>query len=116
MKSFITRNSRPCFDILRRVRNTTLVMILVLGFQSVQAQYISVPVTGVNNDIIANGGGANGTPNTGVTYPAIGVDGAQYCLVTQGYTAGSTTPTCFMPTNNQTTSLLTPGLPYNFQN
>jgi hypothetical protein len=92
-----------------------LSLVLLISTLHLQAQYASVPVSGFNNDIIANGGAASGAAITGVTYPAIGVDGAGYSLVTQGYLAGAVTPTCWMPTTNLATSLLNPLVTYQFQ-
>ncbi len=89
----------------------TAAFMLNKGF----AQLSNVPVSGFNNDIVANGGGTNGSPNTGLSYPAVGCDGAGYSLVQQGYTAGAATPTCFMPVSNTAPSLLTPGLTYSLQ-
>ena len=91
-------------------------LVLLLSTWNLHAQYASVPVTGFNNDIVANGTGVVGSPNVGVTYPAIGVDGAGYCLVQQGYVAGTNgSPTCWMPTSNSTLSLLNPQVTYQLQ-
>ncbi len=87
---------------------------LVFAFTA-NAQLVNVPVTGFNNDIVANGGGVAATPNVGVTFPANGFDGAGYCLVEQGYTIGAATPTCFMPNTNLVPSLRTAGLTYSLQ-
>jgi hypothetical protein len=88
--------------------------VLFLQFSS-QAQYTSVPVTGFNNDIVANGTGSSSIP--GVTYPGIGVDGANYWFIdnTFKYTAASALPTCFMPVSNTAASLRTSGLTYSLE-
>ena len=100
---------------IRCIKALLLSLVLLISTTHLQAQYASVPVSGFNNDIIANGGAASGAANTGVTHPAIGVDGAGYALVTQGYLAGAATPTCWMPTTNLATSLLNPLVTYQFQ-
>src|SRR5688572_10029767 len=82
---------------------------------NVNAQLVNVPVTGFNNDVVANGGGPNPSPVTGVSYPSIGFDGAGYNLVSQGYTIGAATPTCYMPPGLIVNSLTTPGLSYQLQ-
>jgi hypothetical protein len=91
------------------------VSLLLVGTFAANAQLVNIPVTGFNNDIVANGGGVAATPNVGVSFPANGFDGAGYCLVQQGYTIGAATPTCFMPTSNTVASLLTPGLTYSLE-
>lgn len=56
-----------------------LLLILLFGSLSIQAQLSNVPVTGFNNDVVANGTGLTNTVSTGtlpgVTQPTIGVDG-----------------------------------------
>ena len=91
-----------------------LVTVVMFITTSVYAQ-TDIPCTGYNNDIVANGGGVAATPNVGVSFPANGFDGAGYCLVSQGYTIGAATPTCFMPVSNTVTSLRTPALTYTLQ-
>lgn len=100
---------------IRCIKALLLSLVLLISTLHLQAQYASVPVSGFNNDIVANGGAASGAANTGVTYPAIGVDGQGYALVSQGYLAGAATPTCWMPTTNLATSLLNPLVTYQFQ-
>jgi hypothetical protein len=78
--------------------------------------YSNIPVTGFNNDIVANGTGSSTI--LGLTSTAIGVDGQAYYFVdnTFKYTSGSAVPTCFMPTNKIIPSSLTSGLNYVLQN
>ncbi|MBK7764065.1 MAG: hypothetical protein IPI46_12085 [Bacteroidetes bacterium] len=92
----------------------TLVLSLFF-YSSTQAQYVSIPVTGFNNDIVANGVGSSTI--VGTTYPAIGVDGAMYSFHdnTFKYTAASALPTCFFPVSNTAASLRTAGLTYQFE-
>ena len=80
-------------------------VILLLSTINLKAQLVNGPVTGFNNDVVANGSGTFPNPNSGVTYPTIGFDGAGYSLVAQGYTIGAATPTCYMPVSNTTNSL-----------
>jgi hypothetical protein len=76
---------------------------------------IPVPVTGFNNDIVANGVGTNSS--LGFTYATIGVDGAGYLFIdnTYKYAAANALPTCFMPVNKLAPSAQTSGLVYEFQ-
>src|SRR5688572_10225638 len=86
------------------------------------AQFINVPVTGFNNDIVANGTDPNNTATSGTipgtSYPAIGMDGSAattFIDSTYKWYPGSTAPTCFLPTNRQIPSALTSGLTYELQ-
>ena len=76
---------------------------------------VQVPVTGFNNDIVANGVGSNST--LGFTYATIGVDGAGYVFIdsTYKYTAANALPTCYMPSTKLATSAQTSGLVHQFQ-
>ncbi|MFN0189395.1 MAG: hypothetical protein ACKVQV_11910, partial [Bacteroidia bacterium] len=76
---------------------------------------VPVPVTGYNNDIVANGVGTNSS--LGFTYATIGVDGAGYVFIdnTYKYTAANALPTCFMPVNKLAASTQTSGLVHQFQ-
>ncbi|MBK9401351.1 MAG: hypothetical protein IPN36_10980 [Bacteroidetes bacterium] len=104
------------------------IAFLLLTILSANAQFTNIPVTGFNNDIVANGtgDGTNGTNlntiSTGnmngmVTQPTIGVDGVGYTLIDATYKwySASAAPTCFMPTGGAVPSALTPGLTYQLQ-
>src|SRR5689334_7265087 len=92
-----------------------LILLLILTGYSSMAQLSNVPVTGFNNDIVANGVGTSSI--VGTTYPAIGMDGGGNTFndSTFRYSSGSAAPTCYMPPNNLAPSVTTPGLIYNFQ-
>jgi hypothetical protein len=79
--------------------------------------YSNVAITSgsFNNDVVADGEGVNTI--VGTTYPAIGMDGAQYTFIdnTFKYNSGSALPSCFMPTSNLMASALTSGLVYQLQ-
>ncbi len=116
---------------LYRLSGSHMKIAFVLFFQIIcfhfasKAQYVSVPVTGFNNDIVANGVGATNTVSTGslpgLSQPTIGVDGngpSAYSFVDNTYKWYSGTaafPTCGMPASNQISSALTSGLTYNLQ-
>lgn len=97
------------------IKKIFLAALLISVNTSTNAQLVSVPVSGFNNDIVANGVGNNSIPGT--TYPSIGMDGAMYTFIdnTYKYAASSSLPTCFMPINNTAASMRTPGLNYIFQ-
>ena len=86
-------------------------LLLSLTFTKTQAQLVNVPVTGFNNDIVANGVGTNSV--AGLTH-VFGVDGAGYYFIdnTYKYTASNALPNCFMPTANLAASTRTAGLTY----
>jgi hypothetical protein len=98
--------------------------LLILFTSKLQAQLVNVPVTGFNNDIVANGTGLTNTVSTGalpgVTQPTIGVDGngpGAYSFIDATYKwySGSAAPTCFLPTGGAIPSALTSGLTYQLQ-
>lgn len=110
MKIKITKTSLDCT--LKKIP----LFIFLISFSSItKAQLVNIPVTGFNNDIVANGVGNNSIPGT--THPTIGMDGAQYTFMdnTFKYSASSSLPTCFMPASNSAASLRTAGLTYAFQ-
>ncbi len=98
-----------------RFRSGQVLVFFFLLSLGVKAQLVNIPVTGFNNDIVANGVGNNSIPGT--TYPTIGMDGAMYTFIdnTFKYSASSSLPTCFMPTSGLASSLRTAGLTYAFQ-
>lgn len=91
----------------------TLILVLINALM-VNAQLVNIPVTGFNNDIVANGVGTNSVP--GISH-IFGVDGAGYYFIdnTFKYSSSSALPTCFMPTNNLAASTRTAGLTYQLQ-
>jgi hypothetical protein len=103
---------------------SALTVFCLLGFYS-QAQFVNIPASGYNNDIIANDGTA--TSNTastgtlpGLTQPTIGVDGngpSAYAFVASDYKwwSGGTLATCGLVSNGTIASALTPGLNYQLQ-
>jgi trimeric autotransporter adhesin len=104
---------------------TSLMALLALMIVNANAQLVNVPVTGFNNDVVANGDGQviNGnTSGTGsmanmVTQPAIGIDGVGYTFIDatyKWYTAAAL-PTCYLPTGGAVPSALTSGLTYQLQ-
>jgi hypothetical protein len=101
--------------ILRATKNSLLLAFIFARSIVTNGQLVNVPVTGFNNDIVANGVGSNSIPGT--TFPSIGMDGAMYTFIdnTFKYSASSTLPTCFMPTSGLAPSLRTAGLTYTFQ-
>ncbi|MBL0046899.1 MAG: hypothetical protein IPP32_02210 [Bacteroidetes bacterium] len=104
------------FQTFRKSHILVVALCFLMSTFSVNAQLANVPVTGFNNDIVASGTGVTGSPNVGVSYPSIGVDGAGYCLTEASYVSGSSgTPTCGMPVSNSAASLLTAGLTYSLQ-
>lgn len=104
------------------LRRFVCLFAMVFIAMGVKAQYVNIPVTGFNNDLVANGTGATNTATTGtmpgVTNPAIGCDGVGYTFIDATYKwhSGSTLPTCFLPTGGAIPSTLTPGLTYQMQN
>lgn len=99
-------------------------LVLALFFRiNGYAQLVNVPVTGYNNDIIANGISGTNTVSTGtlpgVTQPTIGVDGNgpsaySFCDNTYKWYSGSASfPTCGIPAT--IASLQTAGLTYSLQ-
>jgi len=90
-------------------------MLALLLSPIVRAQYVPIPVTGFNNDVVANGVGTNSI--LGTTYPTIGMDGAQYTFIdnTYKYVSTNALPTCFMPVSGTAASLQTAGMTYQFQ-
>src|SRR6185436_12732493 len=96
-------------------------LFLLVTFYTAFGQYSNVPVTGFNNDAVANGVGATNTISTGtmpgVTQPTIGIDGVGYTFIDATYKwySGSTLPTCFLPTGGAVPSALTAGLTYQLQ-
>src|SRR5688572_28580963 len=87
------------------------------------AQFVNIPVTGFNNDIVANGVGSTNTPTSGtipgVTYPSIGVDGGGFSFIDASYQyhPASTLPSCYLPTSGAIPSAIaaTSGLTYQLQ-
>ena len=90
-------------------------LFLTICISQVNAQYVNVPVTGFNNDIVANGVGTNSV--LGITNNQIGIDGKKYYFIdnTFKYTSANALPTCYMPTNLQAPSIRTTGLTYSLQ-
>ncbi len=111
------------FEKSPNIRKTIMLMIFYfLSSAAVFAQLQNIPVTGYNNDLVANGTGATNTISTGslagmVTQPAIGVDGVGYTFIdaTFKWYSGSTAATCFLPTGGAIPSALTSGLTYQLQ-
>ncbi len=107
-----------------RWHHLVFAFLLLLLAHTSQAQLVNVPVTGFNNDIVANGTGLTNTVSTGtlpgVTQPTIGVDGngpGAYSFIDATYKwySGSAAPTCFLPTGGAVPSSLTSGLTYQLQ-
>jgi hypothetical protein len=100
------------------------IFMLLFVFCSIQlnAQYLNIPITGFNNDVVANGTGLTNTVSTGtmpdVTNPAIGIDGVGWTFIdgTYKWYSGSAAPACFLPASGLVPSLLTSGLSYQLQN
>jgi hypothetical protein len=84
------------------------------GGSPLQLPYHNVAVTGFNSDIVANGVGSNSSLGLSQSF---GADGQGYNFIdnTYKYTAANALPTCYMPTSNLMTSLLTPSLTYQLQ-
>ncbi|MBK8873241.1 MAG: hypothetical protein IPN13_04695 [Bacteroidetes bacterium] len=107
-----------------RWHHLVFAFLLLLLAHTTQAQLVNVPVTGFNNDIVANGTGLTNTVSTGtlpgVTQPTIGVDGngpGAYSFIDATYKwySGSAAPTCFLPTGGAVPSAQTSGLTYQLQ-
>ncbi len=109
----------------KKQKSTMQVMLAFIAWMmfslNANAQFVNIPVTGFNNDIVANGVGATNTPTSGampgVTYPAIGVDGGGFSFIdaTYQYHSGSTLPACYLPTGGAIPSVLSSGLTYQLQ-
>ncbi len=83
------------------------------------AQFANIPITGFNNDIIANGVNPSNTSTsgtfTGITYPAVATNGQgnSLCDNTYRWWSGGTAPTCGIPSS--VPSAITAGLTYQIQ-
>jgi len=121
MKNHSYNLSNSSDGIGKLMRILSLTLFILCSAAVANAQYVNIPVTGFNNDIVANGTGP-GTAGSmpGVTYPLIGVDGnlpAAFSFIDNTFlwSATSVSPTCFLPENKQAPSLLTAGLTYVLQ-
>jgi len=94
-----------------------IIIFLILTFfinligNKLYAQYLSIPVTGFNQDIVANG---NATSTASTT---ASVDGQSNAFVDNTFKPGSSicSTTGVWPSNNTINSLNTPGLTYTLQ-
>jgi|GEM_PF-5066784 len=89
---------------IKRYAYTVLIPLLLLAGTAGKAQYVTVPLTGFNQDVIANG-----TSTTGAVTAC--VDGLSSFCLDSSFTALGTPPYA-LPTSGRLHSKLTPGLVY----
>ncbi|MES1224986.1 MAG: hypothetical protein ABUT20_56380, partial [Bacteroidota bacterium] len=109
--------------VIRSVCFLLLTIVLFLTSYNAKAQLVNVPVSGYNNDIIANGISGTNTVSAGtlqgVSQPTIGVDGngpSAYSFVDntyKWYSGSASFPTCGVPAT--VASAQTAGLTYTLQ-
>jgi PKD repeat protein len=86
---------------------SVLIIAGLFSALSLKAQLMPQPVTGFNNDFIANGPGT--LPASGSVTPGSGFDNVGWCFVSQDYNTGSG---CGLPVSRTVSSLVTAGLTY----
>jgi hypothetical protein len=87
-------------------RSLLALSMAVLASLSAHATYVTVPVTGFNADVVANGSGPASASTTN------DVDGANYGFMAASYNPAGTPPTQYLPTGGLVNSAATTGLSF----